>query len=173
MGVGGCAPASVDRAAWVTNHGGLVDGPLHARADAALRRLEPAIAGRGDIRVYVLDSATAGAFSWPDGSVFVSRSLVESLDERELSAAIAHELGHLLNDGHLRTVASLRGCCVSPDAEARADATGVEVLRRSGLDPAAMRSMLGKVRELLLDDQACRQAIGRRIDLLSTANRVR
>jgi predicted Zn-dependent protease len=79
---------------------------------------------------------------------------------------MAHELGHLLNDGHLQGVASLRGCCRSPDQEARADARGVEVLRASGLDPAAMTAMLTKVRNLVPDAPVCRREIGRRIELL-------
>jgi predicted Zn-dependent protease len=84
---------------------------------------------------------------------------------------MAHELGHLLNDGHLQGVASLRGCCRSPDEEVRADARGVEVLRASGLDPAAMTAMLTKVRNLVPDAPVCRREIGHRIELLAQTQR--
>ena len=147
----------------------MVNGPVQARANAALARLAPAIQGRPPMRVYVLGSESVGAFSWPDGTLFVHRRLVDALSDEELSAALAHELGHLLNDGHLQGVASLRGCCRSPDDEVRADARGVEVLRTSGLDSAAMGAMLLKVRTLLPDAPLCRREISRRIDLLTAS----
>ena len=170
--VGGCATAArPDRNAWITEQGGVVSGPLQERVDAALARLAPAIHGRSDVRAYVLGSDAVGAFSWPDRTLFVQRRLVELLTDVELSAALAHELGHLLNDGHLQGVASLRGCCRSPDQEVWADARGVELLKTSGLDPAAMPTMLTKVRNLLPHDPVCRRAIARRIEILSAAER--
>lgn len=168
LAVGGCASTSPDRTAWVSAHGGTLAGPLQARAEAALARLAPAVEGTGQVRISVLNSPAMGAFSWPDGTVYVNRGLAEALDDRDLTAAIAHELGHLLNDGHLAGVASLRGCCTSPDGEARADATGAQILRRSGLDPGSMRSMLATLRVLLPDAPLCRAAIGRRVDLLAS-----
>ena len=165
----GCASAPPARTAWLAEHGGLVGGSLQARTDAALARLAPAIQGRPPIRTCVLDSESVGAFSWPDGTLFVNRRLVEALSDQELSAVLAHELGHLLNDGHLRGVASLRGCCRNLDEEARADARGVEVLKICGLDPTAMSVMLSKVRSLVPDASLCRREIGRRIGLLAAS----
>ena len=171
----GCASAPpnspANRMGWIAEHGGPVSGPLQARADAALARLTPVLGTPSNVRVHVLGSDSIGAFSWPDGNLFVHRRLVQVLSDEELSAAFAHELGHLLNDGHLHGVESLRGCSRSLDNEARADARGVEVLRSSGIDPAIMGSMLSKVRDLLPDEPECRRALSRRIDLLATAPR--
>ena len=167
----GCASAPPNRMGWIAEHGGPVSGPLQVRADAALARLTPVLGTPSSVRVYVLGSESIGAFSWPDGNLFVHRRLVQALSDDELSAALAHELGHLLNDGHLPGVASLRGCSHSLDNEARADARGVEVLKTSGIDPAVMGTMLSKVRSLLPDAPECRRALGRRIDLLATAPR--
>jgi predicted Zn-dependent protease len=118
------------------------------------------------IRMSVLDSHTVGAYGWPNGNLFVTRGLVDLLSDCELAAAIAHEMGHLLNDGHLHTVVSLRGCCVSPDAEARADAIGVRLLQESGIDPGTMVSMLSKVQLASGVSSSCQKAIGLRIELL-------
>ena len=118
------------------------------------------------MRVYVLGSPDIGAFSWPDGTIFVQHRLVEVLNDEELAAVLAHELGHLLNGGHIQGVASLRGYCQSPDEEERADARGVEVLQASGLDPTIMAAMLRRVRDLLPNGSASRREISRRIDLL-------
>jgi predicted Zn-dependent protease len=119
------------------------------------------------VHVHVLDSSTIGAYGWPDGNLFVTRGLVDRLSDRELAAAIAHEVGHLLNDGHLDSVVSLRGCYVSPDAEARADAIGVRLLASRGIGRDAMTSMLNKVRASPDLPPSCGEAIGRRIELLA------
>ena len=92
---------------------------------------------------------------------------MDLLNDQELAAAIAHEMGHLLNDGHLHTVVSLRGCCVSPDAEARADSIGVRLLSERGIGRAAMISMLTKVRSSPGVPPSCQQRIGQRIELLT------
>src|SRR5262249_48863309 len=110
-----------------------------------------------------------GAFSWPSGRVFVTRGLMDHLDDQELSAVIAHELGHLLTDGQLQTVASLKGCCSDPDAEVRADAAGVALLRTQGISVEPMIRMLGKVERYGSLPTACRLAMDHRIALLTTA----
>jgi len=119
------------------------------------------------VHVNVLDSDAVGAYGWPDGNLFVTRGLVDLVSDQELAAAIAHEMGHLLNDGHLHTVVSLRGCCVSPDAEARADSIGVRLLDERGIGRGAMISMLNKVRSSPGVPPSCQQGIGRRIELLT------
>ena len=118
------------------------------------------------VSVHVLNSDIVGANSWPDGNIFVTRALVDLLDKDELAAAMAHELGHLLNDGHLQGVASLRGTCSSPDAEVRADATGYEVLRMQTINPHAMVSMLRKVKSGIPASSPCQRGLAARIDLL-------
>lgn len=119
------------------------------------------------VHVQVLDSSTVGAYGWPNGNLFVTRGLVDLLSDQELAAAIAHEMGHLLNDGHLHTVVSLRGCCVSPDVEARADSIGVRLLAGHAIGREAMISMLNKVRLSSGVPSLCQQRIGQRIELLT------
>jgi Zn-dependent protease with chaperone function len=89
------------------------------------------------------------------------------LDDDELAAVIAHELGHLLSDGQLQTVASLKGCCVDPDREVRADAAGLALLHTQGLSARPMVSMLKKIEEYGSLPPACHLAMDRRIALLS------
>ncbi|HEY2584349.1 MAG TPA: M48 family metalloprotease [Tepidisphaeraceae bacterium] len=169
MAAGGCSSVTPDQSSWVAARGGLVSGDRQSRAERALARLRPALAGRVEVRVDVLNMSTLAAYSWPDGRLFVSRGLVESLTEPELAAALAHELGHLCNDGHLQTVFSLRGGWTNPDAEVRADATGAQILRANGIDAAAMQTMLAKVRVGLPDTPAGRKQIDRRLALLRAA----
>src|SRR5262249_17752321 len=80
--------------------------------------------------------------AWPDGRIEVSRALVDRLDEEELAAALAHELGHLLEGGHLPVGTAglddgpplgLRGAAGADEAEARADRIGCALLARRGI----------------------------------------
>ena len=160
----GCGTAT-SQLSWVRAQGGVIQDVRLNRAQAACSLLGPS-ADR-TVHVQVLDSDSVGAYGWPNGNLFVTRGLVELLSDQELAAAIAHEMGHLLNDGHLYTVVSLRGCCVSPDAEARADSIGVRLLAGHGIGRDAMTSMLNKVRSSPGVPTSCQQGIGRRIELLT------
>jgi predicted Zn-dependent protease len=159
----GCG-ASIQQRAWISAQGGTLAGDVQGRADAALALVRSS--GQNRIRVRVLDCPLIGAYGWPDGSLFVTKGLVQLLNEGELAAALAHEMGHLLDDGHLSTWVSLRGCCLSPDAEVRADAIGVRLLSERGIGSGAMLSMLKKVAAVSAIPSACRSAIGHRIDRL-------
>jgi Zn-dependent protease with chaperone function len=87
-----------------------------------------------------------GAWAWPCGRVQVSRALVDRLDDDELAAALAHELGHLLDRGHLPNVpAALHGASGVDDLELRADRIGCDLLARRGVLLDAMSRMLAKV----------------------------
>jgi Zn-dependent protease with chaperone function len=99
----------------------------------------------GAVRASVSDSPTLGAYAWPDGRICVTRALVRLLDDEELAAAVAHEMGHLLEGGHVRSVAALSGAQGGADVELRADRAGAGLLARSGLRPDAMARMLEKV----------------------------
>jgi Zn-dependent protease with chaperone function len=85
-----------------------------------------------------------GAWAWPDGRIEVSRVLLDRLDDDELAAALAHELGHLLDRGHLaaapRALAGDGG-----DLEHRADRIGCVLLSSRGVSGEAMIRMLGKL----------------------------
>lgn len=163
----GCASAS--ESTWVRAQGGTLNDTNLNRAQAVCSRLAPSI--DKPVHVHVLNSANICAYGWPDGNLFVTRGLMDRLNDRELMAAIAHEMGHLLDDGHLRTIVSLRGCCISPDAEARADAIGLRLLNKQGIGGDAMVSMLKKVQSSSGVPLICQQAIAHRIELLTAAAR--
>jgi Zn-dependent protease with chaperone function len=166
----GCAgstqPQPMNR--WIADQGGVLPGAREARAKAAAAALVACCEGR-EISVQVLDTDAVGAFSWASGRVFITRGLMDHLDNQELSAVIAHELGHLLSDGHLQTVASLKGCSVDPDAEVRADAVGVALLKTRGISADAMARMLAKVERYGALTTSCRLEIDHRISLLSAS----
>ena len=116
-----------------------------ARVGRAVGRLTASLDGRA-VRYAISNSPTPAAYGWPDGRLLLTRGLVRLLDDDELAAAVAHELGHLLDDGHLHEAApaaALGG--VGVDAEARADAAGVRLLGGAGLPADAMPRMLEKV----------------------------
>ena len=140
----GCADASrpVDR--WVRQEGGLVRGDAQARVERVIRPLT-AVCGGHAITARVLNSGTPSAYAWPDGSVFVTRGLLDLLNDEELAAAVAHELGHLLEDGHLHGPMSLQGECRKLDGEERADLRGCQLLEAAGLPADAMARLLRKV----------------------------
>lgn len=65
------------------------------RVEAALDRLEPAAGVKGIYwQVVLLNAVKPIGFGVPDGSLFVSYGLVQKLDDAELTAVIAHLMGH-------------------------------------------------------------------------------
>ena len=119
-----------------------------ARVAGALDRLTAPLHGRA-VRFCVSGSDAVAAYAWPDGRLLFTRGLVRLLDDEELAAAAAHELGHLLVDGHVRAAAApvgaLGGGISGPDVESRADAAGVRLMERAGYPRDAMARMLEKV----------------------------
>ena len=118
-----------------------------ARASRLLSQLATTLEGR-TVRLTVDPSQAVGAYAWPEGRLIVTAGLARLLDDEELGAAVAHELGHLVSDGRMRTVASLGGTeFPSPagDAESLADAAGSRLLASAGYSPEAMPRMLEKV----------------------------
>lgn len=85
-----------------------------------------------------------GAWAHRAGRVEVTPALVDLLDDDELAAVVAHELGHLVAGGHVRGVAGLAG---EGDVagEERADAIGCRLLAASGRPPAALPRMLRRL----------------------------
>ena len=145
----GCASPGGQVESWVRSQGGLDVGTGRRQ-----QRVERTGIGYGDgclrgrVSIQVLASDDVCAYGWPDGRLFITRALVDLLtDDDELAAAVAHELGHLLSDGHVRGAVALRGAHEDSDAECRADAIGAELLRARGLPPQAMSHMLEKVRD--------------------------
>ena len=161
----GCANSQHEMS-WIQHQGGLVQGPCLAKAQRAEARL-----GTDLTALNVLDDPAPGAYSWPDGNVFVTKGLVDLLTEQELAAAIAHEMGHLLNDGHLQAPVSLQGCCTTPNIEERADAIGVRLLQQAGISRDVMPQMLEKVERASSTSAGCRSNMQKRIDLLRSPSR--
>ena len=97
-----------------------------------------------------------GAWSWPDGRIRLSRALLDALDDDELTAAVAHEIGHLLDGGHVTGEAAAlagRGSPTPRDrsgTEARADALACAVLRARGARTDALPRMLRTVASRLV-----------------------
>jgi predicted Zn-dependent protease len=137
----GCTSSPDPQRAWVTRCGGLFND--HESVER-VRALAARVATR-PVTVNVLDRSDLTAFSWPDGQVYVSRALVEALDDELLTAALAHEIGHLLNHGMSERPTALRGAPAALAVETAADRAGIELLIRAGERPDAMRRMLGRV----------------------------
>ncbi|MEO0514233.1 MAG: M48 family metalloprotease [Planctomycetota bacterium] len=133
----------------VRDHGPVSHHPLHqAQAQALLAELQPHV-GEGcrlTPRVHVLTSPRLTAFAAAPRDVFVSEGLLESCSRDEVRAAIAHELGHLV-ESETGVVSSLLGEPGMQCPEARADHFAVALLIDSGHDPAALGSLLSRLIE--------------------------
>jgi len=137
--VGCSSRTQIDR--WVVTQGGTV-------SDQRLDRARSLAAAFCDSRhgvkleVAVLDREHLSAFSWPGGHIFLSRGLIDSLDDAALSAAIAHEIAHVLNHKHSKGVVALRESGARLAEEVRADRLGVQLLQSAGIPGDAMATML-------------------------------
>ena len=136
---------------------------LPPRASAAVRCLE-AVGGRPLARVLVAGEARIGAWSWPDRTIVLTEKLVASLDDQELSAAVAHEMGHLELGVEPRPAALADA--ERAGAEVAADRRGAALLAASGLEPAAMPRMLRKVAALVGPTTAAGRAATARAERL-------
>jgi Peptidase family M48 len=167
----GCA-GSLNEAQWTSDHGGLIYGPRQQRAERALARLKSANGLASNVTVGVLDSDQAGAYSWRRGAIFVTRGLIDAVDDDELTAAIAHEAGHLLLAGQNQRASSLDGCrwsangCAAEDVEVAADAVASELLRRSTGFADALPRLLNELIEHPLTPANCREHLKHRISKL-------
>jgi Zn-dependent protease with chaperone function len=120
----------------------------------------------------VLASGRPCAYAWPDGTLFVTRGLLDLLDDDELAAALAHEMGHLsvgpaTGYAALADEADAEPAAGTADVETTADAAGCDLLRASGLSLAALARALAKVRDAPQTPAACRPALSRRIRRLT------
>lgn len=107
-------------------------------------RLGEALLPGASVRWRLTPRQEVGAWAWPDGRIEVSQLLLDLLDDDELAAALAHELGHLLDGGHLARVSrALTGD--TADLERRADGIACQLLNRRGISGEAMVRMLSKL----------------------------
>ncbi len=138
------APVPPDVRAWSRQFGGCVrDDARQQRALSALARLRAAQDSR--LAIYVLRTERVAAYAWSQGAVFVSCGLLDVMDDDELVAVVAHEMGHLLADGHMEHPSALAGASALLDAESRADQLGCLLLSASDMDPSLMLRMLRKL----------------------------
>lgn len=164
----GCAlpDATAKRPAWEPwsqQRGGVVEpvraGAEDARIAGAMSVLANAHTG-SPVSIRMLDDEAVEAFIWPDGSLFVTRGLLAAMNREELTAALAHELGHLALRGDGRARVS------GEEAEQLADRWGAALLERSGLPRGAMTDMLRKLQAHAHPE--FRRTIDARIHLLQT-----
>jgi hypothetical protein len=167
--VPGAAPAC-----WVKHLGGRETGASELRLARVSRAVLPDYV-KARMTVAVLCCAEPAAYSWPSGEIFVTRGLLDLLDDDEqLAAAIAHEAGHLMTDpghAHRHGIVSLRGGGGGkPDsglhAEYDADRAGTQLLRAAGMNPRSMTAMLRKVRDAATLAPRYRHDMTRRIERL-------
>ena len=82
----------------VVNH-----GPDDDRAQRAFARLAEVASVRGiNWKLYVYEETYNAGYGVPDGSIFITRRLVECLDDDQLTAVLAHLMAHE-RYGHSRT----------------------------------------------------------------------
>jgi hypothetical protein len=124
--------------------------------------------------VRVLDSDEVNAFALPGGYLFVNRGLIEQADDSfEVAGVLAHEIEHaVLRHGMhnilreagvmlllsavvgdvgaieqflLYNAASLTRMSFSREQESAADAAGLDLMYRAGLDPTGLSRFLAKL----------------------------
>ncbi|MGB7157327.1 MAG: M48 family metalloprotease [Tepidisphaeraceae bacterium] len=115
------------------------------------------------LSVSVVNSGDAGGFSWRCGAIVVTRGLIDMLDDDELAAVIAHEMGHLHANHHIAPVASLKGCATDEDAETAADLIARELLDAAGVSSRALPRLLAKVAGQPGTAESCRRHLHSRI----------
>jgi hypothetical protein len=132
------------------------------RAQAALDRLRPSYSGPA--KVYLMASDSPAAYSWPNGTICLTRGLVCLLNDDEICAVIAHELGHLAHAQGGCQGFALGGPRTAD--EQRADAVGIMLLRTSGVAPSSLGHALSKVRDASGASDDLRRAMTVRIAAL-------
>lgn len=145
MLVAGCSASPRGVAHWESRQGGVcADAALADRLERACAPLR-AVHGLERCQLAIIESDEPCAYAWPaiDGRVYVTSGLMALADDGELAAAVAHEMGHLVDDGHVQ-VASLTGA-EAADAERRADVIGRRLLHEAGLPTDALRRLLFKI----------------------------
>jgi len=122
------------------------DAARLARLEHIGRQVTPVVSPSDAITFGLSSRGALGAWSWPDGRIRASRALVDLLDDDELAAALAHEVGHLVDGGHIAgEPAALSGIRGTPGSEARADVLGCRILVELGRRPETLPRMLRTV----------------------------
>jgi Zn-dependent protease with chaperone function len=144
------------------------DPAVDAAVQELARRLVGAVgASPWQWRVRVLDAEEINAFALPGGYVFVNRGLIDrAADAHEVAGVLAHEIQHVVLRHGLKNLArelglmlvvyavvgdvssvegflagnaaSLTSLAFSRDQEREADAGGIDLMYRAGLDPTGL-----------------------------------
>ena len=126
---------------WVLQRGGVIRGSQQLRAQLLCDRL-----CRGwihnSIHVRIVNSSLLGAWTWPDRDIYITRGLALHLTDDELAAAIAHEMGHLINSNAVQCPYALGRNGEKLGIEAGADLTGSRVLAAHGISPQCLIRVL-------------------------------
>lgn len=166
---GGVSVAPPSWAGWAERAGGIALGPQQIRANAALARL--GVGGPPTVSVCVLANNSLGAWTFADGSIFVTHGLAGSLSDDELVAVLAHEAGHLENAGRLTSPGvAFDGAMGAADCEERADDAGRAILKFRGIPQESLVTALRKVRNSTSISPFVRAAIDARIRRLTLSN---
>src|SRR5258706_15513329 len=80
---------------WAMRQGGSASHYYQARAQAALNALHH---NSENVRAFVLESGNVGAYAWPEGSIFLTSALVETLEPQEIAAGLTRSVGRPLHD---------------------------------------------------------------------------
>jgi predicted Zn-dependent protease len=134
-----------------------------------------------NIRFHVLEDPKVEAFALPGGYVYAGRGLVSLCqNESELAGVLAHEIAHTVQRHGLQQVKATLGGATLPqdkvsirevfsghskEAGLDADRLAVRILRRAGISPLGMTSLLGRIATLPADQQpsgSCYSALGAR-----------
>jgi predicted Zn-dependent protease len=135
-------------ARWLAQRGGTIETRdshrIQSMTDQLLARSGGSVT---QVHIVVLDSDRPVAYAWPPTTVIVCRGLLESYDCSLVMAAVAHEIGHLVDDGHVAAPQALTGSVLSSarDAESRADDIGRAMLEKAQMNPSAMHRLLTRL----------------------------
>lgn len=134
-----CGPARVP-----ITHLDMAAASQASRLAAVTESLRGSLPQGARVTVQLAKRDGLGAWAHRGGRIEVTPALVDLLDDDELAAAVAHELGHLLAGGRLGQ-AALAGNAQGERAEERADALGCGLLAASGRPPQALPRMLRRL----------------------------
>ncbi|MCW5890727.1 MAG: M48 family metalloprotease [bacterium] len=122
----------------------VADAARAARLSAAAASLLRSLPQGGRTTVVLSRRPGLGAWARRSGRIEVTPALVDLLDDDELAAAVAHELGHLVAGGHVDAAAALAGAGDAAGEE-RADAVGCRLLAASGRPTGALPRLLRRL----------------------------
>ena len=141
------------------------------RVEKLGRRLAIGLSQGIPLSFRVVSRGGIGAWAWESGKIEVSPRLADMLDDAELSAALAHEIGHLRKDGARDgQAAALTHAEQGESVERVADREGCALLRRTGLPVEAMPRMLAKVASALQEPHDFDERIQAALEACATAS---